>query len=140
MEVVESGYSNANAGIAIAIERASASREVKTAKRGREVMGATSSITLDEFDAARVPLHLIRYAAEERVMVRSAHEEKHRKRQPETDAGSEIAPAREALGFGRHRRAMLGILARPFDQAFLHAPHHAPGIQQHEKTKPAADA
>jgi hypothetical protein len=79
-------------------------------------------------------------AAEERVVTGRAHEEQHGKGKPERDTRGQKIPAHQALGFGRHRRALFSGGASPGDQTLLHAPDHSPGVEQHDQAKPAADA
>src|ERR1700678_706674 len=77
---------------------------------------------------------------QERIVFRGTHKEKHGDGKPEGHARGEKAPTAEAVGFGWHGSALVKAGAGPFDKAFLHAPDHAPGVHQHKKTQPAADA
>src|ERR1700722_12772572 len=88
----------------------------------------------------RVQASSFRDAAQERVVLRRAHEEEHGERQPEPDTRGDESPACKARRLLGHRRALFAARARPGNQLFLHAPHHAPGVQQHQKAYSAADA
>src|ERR1700675_2536640 len=110
MAFSESGYSYAKRG------REIADTIKKTAKLGSACgfIVISSVISFRRRRAAgRYIAKLTRDAAQEWVVVRGAHKEQHRERQPEPHTRCNESPPRQALGLGRHRHAVLGGIACP---------------------------
>src|ERR1035437_3724694 len=73
-------------------------------------------------------------------MTGGAHEKQHGERQPEIQARTQQRDSRRLGRLGRHRCSLAGVGFGPADHFLLHAPHHAPNVQQHEPAQSAANA